>query len=369
MMKHFDEIITTPRITKAGIAEFLSRSKDPGELYQNHIVLHTSGSSGEIGYFVYTPSDWTRGFVQYSLVLPFSFGRRRAAYFAATQGHFAGITQFLTMRRSFLKWLYRVRSFEINGPLQPVIEGLNEFQPDILAGYPSGLLMLARKQQTGELRISLSYCEHGGEPLSPEDRHIIESAFKVPILNFYASTEHMLMAIANPLLGGMYLCEDDLIFECQYDHTCVTNLFNRTQPLIRYRMEDILDPMQEQAYRFPYQRIRDLVGRMEQAPVFHNRHGNEDFISPIVIVEFQAKHLRRFQIVLVNTSSFEIKAVLEEGLSASERDAALLEIRTRLQEMLRQKEMDNVSFTIEEVDELQVDPRTGKFKLIVRSQA
>jgi len=36
----------------------------------------------------------------------------------------------------------------------------------------------------------------------------------------------------------------------------------------------------------------------------------------------------------------------------------------KLQEILSQKEMDNVTFDIEEVDDLQVDPKTGKFRLI-----
>lgn len=61
LMRHFDEIVTTPGIRKAGIADFLSRSKDPRDLYRGHVVLHTSGSSGEIGYFVYSRTDWMRG--------------------------------------------------------------------------------------------------------------------------------------------------------------------------------------------------------------------------------------------------------------------------------------------------------------------
>jgi hypothetical protein len=35
-----------------------------------------------------------------------------------------------------------------------------------------------------------------------------------------------------------------------------------------------------------------------------------------------------------------------------------------LGEILGQKEMDNVTFDIEEVDDLHVDPKTGKFRLI-----
>src|SRR5262245_35756611 len=62
LMKNFDEICTVRGITKAGIAEFLTRSKDPAERFLGkYRVIHTSGSSGEVGYFVYSPEDWMRG--------------------------------------------------------------------------------------------------------------------------------------------------------------------------------------------------------------------------------------------------------------------------------------------------------------------
>lgn len=366
LMEHFDEIVTTPAVTKAGIADFLSRSTDPEELFKkNYVVLHTSGSSGEIGYFVYSRSDWARGYAQFYRLQPLVFRRRTAAYYGATQGHFAGVTLFLTCRRSLLKLLYRPEVFEINGPLQPVLDRLNALQPDILSGYPSGLLTLARRQLAGELRIAPSSVDTGGEPLNPEARRIIEKAFAAPLLDLYASTEHMLMAMTHPLYGGMHLLEDDLIFELHPDHTCVTNLFNRTLPLIRYRMEDVLQTMPEAPWPLPYTRIRDIVGRMEHAPVFTNRHGSEDFICPIVIVELHVRNLRRFQIRLLGRSSFLFRACLEKGLGPQEREEVLRNIRMKLQEILGQKEMENVTFDIEEVDSLDVDPKTGKFRLIV----
>ncbi len=366
LMEHFDEIVTKPEIRRSGIAQFLSQSKSPHDLYQGHIVLHTSGSSGEIGYFVYSLDDWARGIAQYSRDHPRPFRRTRAAYFGAIQGHFAGVTQFVTMERSFLKLLYRVRCYDINDPLRRVIDGLNAFQPDILSGYPSGLLMLARKQLAGELHISPSFCEFGGEPLALQDRQVIEKAFGVRVENFYASTEQMLMAVGCEGDEAMHLCEDDLIFEMHDDHTCVTNLFNRTLPLIRYRMDDILDLKASSGRRCPYRPINNLIGRMEQAPLFLNQQGIEDFISPILLVEFHAKNLRRFQIHILSPTSFLFKAVLETGITPVEREDAFRDIEAGLRNILHQKEMDNVSFEIEEAGDLPVNPKTRKFKLIVQ---
>ena len=51
LMQHFDEIAAAPGVTKRAIAEFLTRSHDPGEMFQGRYrVIHTSGSSGDPGY-------------------------------------------------------------------------------------------------------------------------------------------------------------------------------------------------------------------------------------------------------------------------------------------------------------------------------
>src|SRR5262245_59965124 len=53
LMANFDRIVTDKRITKQGIAEFLTHSSDPNDLFLSRFrVLHTSGTSGEVGYFV-----------------------------------------------------------------------------------------------------------------------------------------------------------------------------------------------------------------------------------------------------------------------------------------------------------------------------
>src|SRR5277367_3455715 len=52
LMANFDDIVTDRRITKKVVAEFLTRSSDPKELlFGETTVMHTSGTSGEVGYF------------------------------------------------------------------------------------------------------------------------------------------------------------------------------------------------------------------------------------------------------------------------------------------------------------------------------
>src|SRR5580658_262727 len=61
LMANFDGIVTDARVTKQAVADFLSRSTDPKErLFDELTVMHTSGTSGEVGYFLYAPADYRR---------------------------------------------------------------------------------------------------------------------------------------------------------------------------------------------------------------------------------------------------------------------------------------------------------------------
>lgn len=55
IIKYFDDIITVPAITKRDVAAFLAQSHDPTDQFHGrYIVVHSSGTTGESGYFVYS---------------------------------------------------------------------------------------------------------------------------------------------------------------------------------------------------------------------------------------------------------------------------------------------------------------------------
>jgi len=96
LMRNFDRLVTDHSINRQKIAQFLTRSDDPNEFLDGkYHVLHTSGTSGEVGYFIYSPEDWARGMAQ-SLgrrrrrqrLKRRRFGRIRVAFYGAVGGHF-----------------------------------------------------------------------------------------------------------------------------------------------------------------------------------------------------------------------------------------------------------------------------------------
>jgi phenylacetate-coenzyme A ligase PaaK-like adenylate-forming protein len=369
VIAHFDQIVTDSRITKEGVTNFLKVSKDPDELFLDEFyVLHTSGTSGEIAYFVYSKKDWGRGFAQVMRAHKPSIKKIKQAFVGATAGHFAGISiissgQFFGRRQN-----YDLGVFNINHPLDELIDKLNDYQPDTIVAYAGALQILAEQQHNGKLHINPTWIDSSGEVLSTPVKTYIESVFGTPVQNIFASSEFLFMGFGRQEFGGMVLLEDDLIFEIANDATYVTNLFNYTFPLIRYRLNDVLLEKPEPYNGWPHKLVSEIVGRMEQAPYFVNEKGRKDFINPIAIAELYVKYLRRFQMQVESENSFTFLVSFESAIDSKTHSNAMRELRQLLDNILSEKKMTNISYKVKEVEELLADPKTGKFRLIINAK-
>jgi phenylacetate-CoA ligase len=372
LMANFDDIVTAEGVTKRAITDFLSTSKDPAELFRGkYRVVHTSGSSGEVGYFVYSEEDWLRGW---------SLGRRRRqpsrprrkrglrrfrlAFYGATDGHYAGVSAVKSLDRSFARLFVDVGIYEVNDPLPQSLEALNAFEPDFLIGYTTALKILAAKQREGLLRLNLIGIGASGEATTEADRALLERTFGCGVTNTYGSSEHLGMGVQFPGEREMVLYDDELIFEFFEDHSIVTNLFNYTLPLIRYRMADVLRPVDSDEHA-PYLAIEALVGRNELQPVFVNDDGAQDFVSPHTINEIFVPGVNRFQLHWLGPNAFRFLVCLDPLLDEAARAVCRAALEDRLGEILARKRMTKVRFDVVAVDDLPVNPKTRKFQLVV----
>jgi len=373
LMGNFDRIVTDKRITKKGISDFLERSKDPSEKFLGRWrVMDTSGTSGEVGYFLYSNADWLRGLLGGAMRRrrrlprrPAHKGKFRFAFYGATGGHFAGVTMTTAFNGGIASLFAESRAFEVNSPLPGTVEQLNAYQPDLLSGYTAALRMLAEKQNAGLLKIAPLAIAATGETVTQGDMEFLSKAFGCEVTSAYGCTEHLAVGASDPGGETMTLNDENLIFEFHDDHSVITNLFNYTMPLIRYRMSDILIPVPLKPGEPRRLAIKNLVGRTERMPTFLNRDGVSDFISPHTINEIIVPGVTRFQMHLTGPSAFKLLVVLDPALDAAGKAKAISGAEKRLQEILDQKGMPNVTFEVAAVDDLPVDPRTRKFKLIV----
>lgn len=368
LMANFDRIVTDRRVSRKALERFLSHSIDPNKRFLDKFqVVHTSGSSGEIGYFVYSLKDWAHAMAQLLRATPSSrlLRKTKVAEFFATGGHYGGASMAKHWCRGHSKYFLDLLLLEINSPLNNIVDQLNKFQPHILGGYNTALKLLAQKQSEGVLHIAPESIVTGGEPVSAADLVQLKHAFGGAVYNDYASSEHLLMGVMGPHDVIMTLYDDDLIYEPYDDHLVVTNLFNFTLPLIRYRMSDVIRVVPNGSSNLPYLTIESLVGRTETMPIFINEDGLTDFISPFTIIEIFVAGVQRFQMHLLGPESFSFAVCLNPMLTSAQRTTSLLEVEQRLRSILEQKRMRNVKFQVELVEELPLNAKSRKFELIV----
>jgi phenylacetate-CoA ligase len=374
MMENFDGFVCDPTLKKAELEGFVSDPSSRGRKYRKRYeVIHTSGSSGSIGLFVYGPRDWDRlraivlARVTRTKLNPLK--KIRLAYIGATDGNYAGIS----LARAAPRLFYRVLPVHINSPIDDIVRRIGDFQPDSLSGYSSGIYLLAREQMAGRLSIWPKSIVCSADPLTDEMRDTVRKAFAVDPTCFYAASESIGMASECDNHQGFHLFDDWHCFEVvdsNFNHVgpgepgrlLLTTLYNFTHPLIRYEMGDevVLD---EEACkcRWMFPLIKRIAGRSEEFLWFERPDGKQECIHPLVMVEFMAPGLEKLQVVEVHKNRLLLKAAIH-----GDPDRTLGAMRERMHEILKSKGLEAiVEFDIQIVDRIDNDPKTGKYRLIV----
>jgi phenylacetate-CoA ligase len=374
MMDHYDDFVCDRFLKRENIEEFLSYSKDPREKYHNiYTVIHTSGSSGAISLFVYGPDEWAviKALAVARVIKPplHFFRRIKVSFIGATDGHYAGVSLASEVPRVFGRFL----PLSINSPLKTIDQQSNAFHPDVLSGYSSGIHLLSQEQLKGNIAIRPERIICTSDPLTLEMRHTIKQAFGREPVNFYAGSESLAMAVQCERHKNLHLFTDWHIFEAVDDdlrpvaagtpgNLLLTNLYNYTQPLIRYQMHDeVVIDEHPCGCRLPFPTIRNLAGRQEDFLWFDTAEGKLDYLHPIVLVELFVAGLKKFQVIQTQRNEILMKVIIN-----GDQETVLAAIRQRINEILRGKKIDKtVKLNLEVVEYIPNDPKTGKYKLII----
>lgn len=273
--ENFDDIVTDRSITRSKLDKFINEAPSTKDLYlgRYHVVL-SSGSSGVPGVYVHTTDEVINGMSYGALHRQIKL-RTRTSFIGPVDAHDMGAAVMGLMDNWPQRLLFNTRNFDISMPWAQIIAGLNEHQPKVISGYKHYLMALADEARAGSLKIQPNLVESGGEPLFPQEREILRSTFQCEVANSYGSSEVNLMGVALNDWEGIYLFEDDLIFELGTQSTCVTNLVNRTMPLIRYQFDDILTSIDVPNPRMPYKVVSESIGRAQELITFEIGEGSE----------------------------------------------------------------------------------------------
>jgi phenylacetate-CoA ligase len=363
LMKNFDEITITNAFSLHDLRSFLEEKTLFERLFLNkYHVVHTSGSSGNIGIFVYDQQDWDRFFPYSTRLFDFHFRRNKSAFFGAVDGHYIGVSFNRWLGKGITKLFVKPLILDVTKPLHDSITKLNSFQPTILGGYFNALKILAEQQEQGTLQIHPEHIVSCGEAIIPHDKEYIEEIFNAPLSNLYGLAECPFLGAGKNQYQGIYLMDDIAYVEIMDDHVLLTNLFNFTQPLIRYKIADFFTYKEDTQHLLPFTLIDDIIGRSEAMIWLRNENGDLDFIHPIVFSEFYVKGLNRLQIHIKNESSFDFFAEIK----GEEPEIVIPKIEEKLRHILAEKRFTTVDFNIRLIDRIDVNQKTGKFQLVVQ---
>ncbi len=374
MMKNYNDFVCDKSIIKEELEVLFSTNENSTSRFKDkYEAIHTSGSSGVPGFFVYGPNDWA---ILKALVLTRVSKNKinpikkiKLAFLGFIDGHYAGIT----LARDAPTALFDFLPININIPLEESVKLLNEYQPDSLSGYANGVYSLALEQIKGNLNIKPSRILSSPEPLSEHMAETIYKAFGVKPCNFYAATESIGMAAQCDSDIGLHLFNDWHIFEVIKDNgeiagpgeigdLVITTLYNYTQPLIRYRMNDkvmLSTDLCKCEWSFP--KISMIFGRVEELLWFKDKNNNDECLHPGFFIEFYVPGLEKFQVVQIERNKLQLNVVINGN-----KENAIMNINNKMKEILQKKNIfEVVKFDINIVEEISNNKSTGKYKIVL----
>ncbi len=240
LMRNFTEINTRGISQEHAlrVAIDAERTRDFGATIDGVTVGLSSGTSGHRGIFMASPVEqWMYAGTALFKILP-GFWRRknRVAFFLRANNNL-----YTAVKSRMLRFEY----FDLLEPLEKHVERLGRLQPTLLIAPPSLLRQLAEKSLARELSIAPDKIISVAEVLDPVDESFISGVFGQKVHQVYQATEGFLAATCRA--GVLHLNEDILHIEKEWldrEHRkfqpVITDFTRKTQPIVRYRLNDIL---------------------------------------------------------------------------------------------------------------------------------
>jgi len=117
---------------------------------------------------------------------------------------------------------------------------LTTLRPQLIRGISSGIVRFIEESNGSLERIGARIIGPGGEVLTNEWRALMREAFGAQVLDRYGSTETGAIAWQCPHCHRYHANTDEIILEADPGGLIATPLFISSQPLLRYRLGDMI---------------------------------------------------------------------------------------------------------------------------------
>lgn len=287
----------------------------------------STGTSGNKSVFLASENErayWTAAVID--RVLGWSFKKRKIAFFLrANSNLYESVNS---------KWI-NFNFFDLLISNEKNLERLQSLDPTILVAQTSMLLVIADAVQNKGLKINPDKIISVAEVLSNEDKGYLEKIFCKKIHQVYQCNEGFLAHTCEK--GNLHFNEDFLIIEKEYLDTekkrfypIITDLERITQPVIRYKLDDIIHEKFDCDCSLNSTAIEMIEGRKDDALKFLNSKGKEVVVFPDFIrraIVFSDDNIINYSLTQIkeNTVNLFVDGKLEYFEKAKKSIVELLE--------------------------------------------
>ena len=287
----------------------------------------STGTSGNKSVFLASENErayWTAAVID--RVLGWSFKKRKIAFFLrANSNLYESVNS---------KWI-NFNFFDLLISNEKNLERLQSLDPTILVAQTSMLLVIADAVQNKGLKINPDKIISVAEVLSNEDKGYLEKIFCKKIHQVYQCNEGFLAHTCEK--GNLHFNEDFLIIEKEYLDTekkrfypIITDLERITQPVIRYKLDDIIHEKFDCDCSLNSTAIEMIEGRKDDALKFLNSMGKEVVVFPDFIrraIVFSDDNIINYSLTQIkeNTVNLFVDGKLEYFEKAKKSIVELLE--------------------------------------------
>lgn len=298
VMESFDDLVTDHTIRRRDVETHMETMRLGSRFLQRYLTLSTSGSTGRRGVFLFSDGDWHVLLASYlramedwtNLAHDGEHPIRTAAVSSSTPWHPSA-----SVNASLHSRFFPMFSIDATTLIDMMVEQLNNWQPELFIGYPSSLHALAQEQLAGRLQIAPHAIIASSEVVVEHQRRRMQAAWGNEIFTMYGTTEGGCVAMECDQHAGLHLFEDLLIVEVvdqdnqpvpagvYGDKVLITVLFNYTQPLIRYQLDDRVRLSSALcSCGRPYRLLDSIEGRLEHVLYFPTPDGDQRAVHPNV---------------------------------------------------------------------------------------
>lgn len=366
-IRGWDDIDKVPVVNKAILKKYSTRDIMTCDMDKTIRIHMTSGSTGEPFGIAFNR------FENYTAHIRVFSALRKAGYRITdkivmvtryNQGDRFNIEKDISFIGKIQRKLniFQREIISIYEPVDKIISGLMKTNAKILWSTPSIMQIVANRLKEKGIRLNFRVVFLFSENISPVQQKLYTEYIGNNVVNLYGSMESPSLGYDIGLTGCFRIFPNSNLFQFRNirnngdnkitGDVLITNLINKTMPIIRYDLNDIAE--YEEHPDFGHKYIKEIIGRQDDIIKLSNGEDLAHLHTYGIFRDFDECEMYKFIQKRDKTVILQLKINSNQDRSV---------VKTLAYERWR-KHFADTPLIIEFVDNFEINPQTGKFKTI-----